>query len=742
VIRVNPVDGNQTVVASLNIPSGIAIAENGDLLVADFLCCTNFNGGVIRVNPVDGSVTPVAQGGHFNGPTGIAIASNGDLIVVDPGDVIRVNPAGGGQTVVASAGTIFSGPLTAVAIVPVPKNPILIVTSFVDSSIVAVNPVDGSQRVVAAGVPLVNPSGIAIARSGALFVADPGCCEGGRGGVVRVDPADGSQVVAAQGVNFSGTSDFPFGIAIAPMGDLFVTDSNCCGAQGEIGVIRVNPADPNLATNQTVVAKGDKLGVPIGIAVAGNGDLLVADVEGVIRVNPADPNLATNQTVVSTGQHFSTPSGIAIAANGDLFVVDSSCCGGDGGVIRVNPATGHQTVVSPPPGSNSPNHFHEPSGIAIAANGDLFVADFNCCGGQGGVIRVNPVDGTQTVVVRDDKVAGAFGIAFTRLLRLDLPTACGGSVPCACGDRVVRDRTLRGSDPVTRTACPADGLIVADGVTLDLGGATLRGQGAGVGVRIEAGASDVTVRRGAISGFATGVHGEGTTAVSLASVQVRDSSQDGVILTGDGHTVEKSVIEGSGGLGVAVVGHAARLSRLQVRGSRGAGVRLLGDGHVLEKSEMAGNAGRGAEVSGDRNQVVRLEVEGNGDDGVLVIGTGNQVAKNAATRNRGNGLEIEGELAVVERNEATSNGGAGLEIHGTGHRVSSNVAEKNTGTGLHVVGTAGSQFDRNQSENNHGFGIADDSTGMGTSGTANSYTKNVCGTRNARGASSPAGLCR
>jgi len=247
---------------------------------------------------------------------------------------------------------------------------------------------------------------------------------------------------------------------------------------------------------------------------------------GVIRVHPVDGAQGT-QTVVASGGHFVAPQGIAIAGNGDLFVSDDSCCGSHG-VIRVQPvdgAQGTQTVVA------SGGHFVVPQGIAIALNGDVLVADRTCCGGNGGVIRVNPVDSGQSVVSSGGFFAEPFGIATQLPRALPPPGACGGGVPCACGDRVVSDRTLRGADPVTRTACPADGLVVAVGVSLDLGGATLRGQGAGVGVRIEAGATGVRVQRGKITGFATGVHGEGTTGVYLADVQVLDSGQDGVNLT-------------------------------------------------------------------------------------------------------------------------------------------------------------------------------------------------------------------
>jgi len=619
--------------------------------------------------------------------------------------------------------------------------------------IIGVNPVSGLQTPVASGGKLVTPVGIALGAvavigpfGGDLYVLDLGCCgpSGGQGGVIRVNLQTAEQTV----LSFGDKLINPAGITISETGFLYVVVGNCCQAPGGMPVPGVIQVDP-VTGHQTVVASGPPLQTPTGIVIATSGDPFVYVVDpgccgggGVIRVNP----VSGTQTVVSPDHFFMNPQGIAIAGNGDQFVVDPGCCGRHGGVILVNPVSGEQMVVASSASPSSP--FVSPQGIAIGSSGDVLVVDRQCCTSPGhfsagGVIRVNPVNGTQTVLSQGQNFQNPFGIAVMPLRSAPAPVpSCGGDAPCSCGDRAVKDRKLRGADPVTKTVCPADGLVVASGVTLDLGGATLRGGGVGTGVRIEAGATHATVRNGTIAGFATGVHGESAIGVSLANVQVSASTQDGVTLSGDGHTLEKSVVEGSGGLGLAVVGHAARLSGLQVLGNEGAGVRLLGDGHVLEKSEMVGNAGRGAEVSGDRNQVAGLQVESNAGDGVLVKGTGNQVAKNEATRNLRNGLDIQGDRAAVEKNEATNNGWAGLEIHGMGHHVSSNVAEHNTGTGLQAVGTTGSQFERNKSENNRGFGIADDSTGRGTSGTANSYTKNVCGTGNARSASSPAGLCR
>src|SRR5215475_8923829 len=230
-----------------------------------------------------------------------------------------------------------------------------------------------------------------------------------------------------------------------------------------------------------------------------------------------------------------------ILDGGDLLVVDPDCCV-DGGIIRVNPVDGSQTIVS------SGNQFVSPRGIAIAANGDLLVPDPGCCNNSGGVIRVDPTNGSQTIVSSGNNFSGRGPVGIAIVPPSRQPSRpCGGAVPCACGDRVVRDHTLRGVDPVTRARCSVNGLLVADGVTLDFGGATLRGLGVGAGILIDPGARHVTVRGGRLMGFATGVLGEETTGGQLENLQIVDNTGDGIRLGGADHTVTKVVIQRNAG---------------------------------------------------------------------------------------------------------------------------------------------------------------------------------------------------
>src|SRR5262245_22189895 len=56
-----------------------------------------------------------------------------------------------------------------------------------------------------------------------------------------------------------------------------------------------------------------------------------------------------------------------------------------------------------------------------------------------------------------------------------LAAPCGaGGGPCSCGDTVITNTQLSGTDPVLRALCPGVGLDVASHVTLKING-TIRG---------------------------------------------------------------------------------------------------------------------------------------------------------------------------------------------------------------------------------------------------------------------------
>lgn len=132
------------------------------------------------------------------------------------------------------------------------------------------------------------------------------------------------------------------------------------------------------------------------------GDILVVDVDccgtstgGVIRVDPQ----SGEQTVLAAGAPLFNPTGVTVAPDGALLVADRGCCKGrTGGIIEIDPATGQQNVLS------DGGVFFDPVGVAVDAAGRILVADLFCCGKRGGVIAVDPITGTQTLL----SVGGSF----------------------------------------------------------------------------------------------------------------------------------------------------------------------------------------------------------------------------------------------------------------------------------------------------------------------------------------------
>jgi DNA-binding beta-propeller fold protein YncE len=183
------------------------------------------------------------------------------------------------------------------------------------------------------------------------------------------------------------------------------------GGQQSAVVLRSNPATGALEEISRNGAQGTLFEHPYDIAVApGGGSLYVVDMGAfaqgpspaadgrIIRVDPA----SGAQSLVSQGGELVDPAGIAVAPDGALFVLENVGVGPaqDPAVIRIDPATGQQRVVTRGGG------LCYPFGIAFEPSGNLIVTDFgdlvvggsiqiDCLQNFGSVVRVTP-DGTQS----------------------------------------------------------------------------------------------------------------------------------------------------------------------------------------------------------------------------------------------------------------------------------------------------------------------------------------------------------
>jgi hypothetical protein len=79
-------------------PTGVALAPNGDLYVADAVNnrIAEIDNAPTRMNPVGRGGVTVSMGGHLSAPLGLTLAPNGDILTVNGADgrLVETTPAG------------------------------------------------------------------------------------------------------------------------------------------------------------------------------------------------------------------------------------------------------------------------------------------------------------------------------------------------------------------------------------------------------------------------------------------------------------------------------------------------------------------------------------------------------------------------------------------------------------------------------------------------------------------------
>jgi len=270
-----------------------------------------------------------------------------------------------------------------------------------------------------------------------------------------------------------------------------------------------------------------------------------------------------------------------------------------------------------------------------------------------------------------------------------------------CGDTITADTTLD-SD---LTGCPNNGVLIgADGVTLDLNGHVIEGDGApfaqcrprreacDFGVLNE-GHDGVTVRNGSVEGFATGVDIARARENRVLGVSSSRNQFFGFVIARSARSVirdsagnDNPVPDGDG-LGVfashdvRILGNSFRRNALGVHVADSSAVLIRGNVFSRNRTEDI-------KLEGDRNQV-RGNRCARGGPCVVVHGNRNVIAGNRSLRDEGGVLIEQGRGNLVTRNVVVRarRDGIHLAFEGSGLSSANNVVRRNV-----VRGSRGDAF--------------------------------------------------
>lgn len=398
--------GTQTTVASgLSGPVGVAVDAARDVFVADA-----FASKVLEITPGGAQLT---VGSGFDLPQGVALNAAGDVFVADSGHnrVLELAPSstptlGAGIQGVMGEVTwtvtqTFGSGLNDPEGVAVDSSGDVFIADTGNNRVVEVTQ-SGTQHTVAFGIP--SPHSVAVDASGNLFIA--------AGQLLEVTTS-GTELTQGAGIGIAT------GVTVNAAGDAFVSDGGNDQVL-EVAPITVSPVPTTirLAASSATTAFGQSqtftaiVNVPSGSMAPNLGNVTFWDGTtplGTAAVSSNPFHAASEATFttssLSMGSHaitasfggttqfaaststqsvvptslLSGPSGVAVDATGDVFIADFQ----NNRVVEVLPSGTQQTLIS---GLNSP------TGVAVDSAGDVFVADTM----NNRVLELAP-SGTQTI---------------------------------------------------------------------------------------------------------------------------------------------------------------------------------------------------------------------------------------------------------------------------------------------------------------------------------------------------------
>lgn len=404
-------------VARFNSPQGIAVDNNGNILIAD-----TGNHTIRKITPT-GMVTTIAGAAGLSGsangrgatarfynPTGIAIDSAGNVFVTDTDNhtVRKITSADQVSTFAGIAGTHGSTDGTGTnALLNSPvkitidrDDNLFVTTGTTIRKITSMGVVTtyagatftGSTDGNLAFARFFFPIGISADRNGNIFVADTWnytIRQISASGIVTTLAGMPMQCGYADGTGADARFSWVADLTVSPSGNLFVADTG----NHTIRKITATGVVTTLAGKVSIKGSTDGMGsealfsYPDGIARDRHGNLFVADPgnytirkitpAGIVSTFAGAAGMYGTEDGTGADARFGSVAALAIDTLDNLFV-------SDGNAIRmISPAGQVSTLAGAidPDGAGSSDgtgadaRFNSPDALAVDTNGNVFVAD-------------------------------------------------------------------------------------------------------------------------------------------------------------------------------------------------------------------------------------------------------------------------------------------------------------------------------------------------------------------------------
>jgi len=425
-------DGGPATSAQLWNPTGVAVDAAGNLFIADAS-----NDRIRRVAAGTGIITTVAGTGvaGFGGdggagtsaqlwnPTGVAVDAAGNLFIADAQNNRIRQVVAGSRIITTVAGTGDAGfggddgPATSAQlwvpsgvavdaagnlfIADAANNRIRRVAggTGIITTVAGTGDVDfGGDGGPATSAQLWIPTGVTVDAAGNLFIADAANNRirqvAAGSGIITTVAGSGSDSIDDGSPATSAQLQTPTGVAVDAAGNLFIADADdnrirqVTAATGII-TTAAGTGGPGFSGDGGP-ATSVKLSTPTGVAIDAAGNLFIADADDH-RIRQVAPG-GNISTVAGTGTagffgddglattaQLQTPTGVAVDAAGNLFIADADNnrirrVAADTGIITTVAGTG-RAGFSGDGGLATAAQLQTPTGIAVDAAGDLFIAD-------------------------------------------------------------------------------------------------------------------------------------------------------------------------------------------------------------------------------------------------------------------------------------------------------------------------------------------------------------------------------